>query len=210
MAALPQADQRISIHAPREGSDAEVRHFPASSLNFYPRSPRGERQAGTKKEPKNPTISIPAPREGSDWTSACRSPLSGLFLSTLPARGATYIRKAVILAVRNFYPRSPRGERRTTILAMRTFFASFLSTLPARGATRNPQTAAGNGYHFYPRSPRGERQREYAKQIPYIPFLSTLPARGATPGTLPGQKGLQISIHAPREGSDRSRATAIV
>ena len=33
------------------------------------------------------------------------------FLSTLPARGATLSLSSRLLGARNFYPRSPRGER---------------------------------------------------------------------------------------------------
>ena len=61
---------------------------------------------------------------------------------------------------------------------------------------------AGVGRHFDPRSPRGER-RLAARYSGYgTTFLSTLPARGAT-GSQPVNIPLgDISIHAPREGSD--------
>ena len=59
--------------------------------------------------------------------------------------------------------------------------SKFLSTLPARGAT------------FW----------ISVRSLKAWPFLSTLPARGATDGLLAeGDRG-HISIHAPREGSDR-------
>ena len=38
-------------------------------------------------------------------------------------------------------------------------------------------------------------------------FLSTLPVRGATVGVVSALRGVDISIHAPREGSD---STAIL
>ena len=150
-------------------------------------------------------ISIHAPREGSDRDSRAADVLASLFLSTLPARGAT--EKFEILPVE---------------------IKQFLSTLPARGAT-----LWGHGQHFsvqyfYPRSPRGERpakqpvgvcqrhisihapregsdlqnsQFEFANAI----FLSTLPARGATSSSAQQSTSAgQISIHAPREGSDQS------
>ena len=78
-----------------------------------------------------------------------------------------------------FYPRSPRGERQRT-----------------RKCSPTPQ-------NFYPRSPRGERHMlVYGLKLPDL-FLSTLPARGATLGRPPPLAGNIISIHAPREGSDR-------
>ena len=149
----------ISIHAPREGSDSLARcigvtvsnFYPRSprgerlthsrtarsvKLNFYPRSPRGERRQVRRAPGDHQAISIHAPREGSDpWPHSSLN-FSLVFLSTLPARGATAPQVAKVCHhVTNFYPRSPRGERR-----MNGFSASaFL--------------------HFYPRSPRGERQQ---------------------------------------------------
>ena len=41
-------------------------------------------------------------------------------------------------------------------------------------------------------------------------FQSTLPARGATPGRMEDPHDLQISIHAPRTGSDRDEAAEFV
>ena len=142
-------------------------------------------------------------------------PSSLLFLSTLPARGATkmhdYFTSCLPISIHapregsdrpcstythletNFYPRSPRGERQSYPY----FPASgsrFLSTLPARGATL---------LHFYPRSPRGERLEALPVEIKQkFAFLSTLPARGATHDIAFVDGRSVISIHAPREGSD--------
>ena len=55
---------------------------------------------------------------------------------------------------------------------------------------------------FYPRSPRGERLYDYGNNTAQFLFLSTLPARGATYDLNEDDKRLEISIHAPREGSD--------
>ena len=57
----------ISIHAPRTGSDV-LRFFIRISVN---------------------RISIHAPRTGSDGSTTSDTPLTLLFQSTLPARGAT-------------------------------------------------------------------------------------------------------------------------
>ena len=124
----------ISIHAPREGSDQRRQTLPPTAHYFYPRSPRGERQLRQAiaiqhilisiHAPREGSdlalalhdvvcfvISIHAPREGSDATSILFFPGSLLFLSTLPARGATPRPSAVQADRRYFYPRSPRGER---------------------------------------------------------------------------------------------------
>ena len=124
----------ISIHAPREGSDGADLLQKGFLENFYPRSPRGERQYCPVCRPVVEAISIHAPREGSDAVCAFAGPSRTIsihapregsdlfefflanqcseFLSTLPARGATFSSLPTIGGVDNFYPRSPRGERR--------------------------------------------------------------------------------------------------
>ena len=171
--------------------------------NFYPRSPRGERLELTVDGLTGEEISIHAPREGSDWAGILRMKGYAIFLSTLPARGATIGKPALleqtaeisIHAPREgsdafadkggnnrtyFYPRSPRGERQNQI------------SFPL------------GKYHFYPRSPRGERPLPRCPYSRISRFLSTLPARGATQGHVVGGLEEMISIHAPREGSDSS------
>ena len=127
----------------------------------------------------NLIISIHAPREGSDVIIFCSYIHLVPFLSTLPARGAT--------------PR-PRQSLHNR---------GFLSTLPARGATSPFSIKPHASTNFYPRSPRGERPSSSEMVPSSLLFLSTLPARGATerPPTIPNNPG-NISIHAPREGSD--------
>ena len=60
------AHPAISIHAPREGSDPQSGRIRCPISNFYPRSPRGERHF-----------------------EHFRKRDEAIFLSTLPARGAT-------------------------------------------------------------------------------------------------------------------------
>ena len=59
---------RISIHAPREGSDPTIIHSCAVRADFNPRSPRGERRLARFSAMPCNSISIHAPREGSDCT----------------------------------------------------------------------------------------------------------------------------------------------
>ena len=101
----------ISIHAPREGSDSTAETTDAMLFNFYPRSPRGERLE---------TAGIQGVHQ--------------VFLSTLPARGATRSTATMPHTLSNFYPRSPRGER-LMVSMISIPIPLFLSTLPARGAT---------------------------------------------------------------------------
>ena len=101
------------------------------------------------------------------------------FLSTLPARGATRIFKS---SVRPFFIsiHAPREGSDHSSSVRCLAIKLFLSTLPARGATDHEDDSAET-----------------------LGFLSTLPARGAT--TLDTQSDIValISIHAPREGSDK-------
>ena len=214
----------ISIHAPREGSDqrSPFLHTPGAlflstlpargatgricgtgllEINFYPRSPRGERLPAGCHCQKDQAISIHAPREGSDSVS---------FRS--------------VSASSHFYPRSPRGERPWRLSTTSTWLCSFLSTLPARGAT---QTFAGDppalkisihapregsdgrpgaGALRHGISIHAPREGSDSMSISFrssaMAFLSTLPARGATDNGGNTNESYAISIHAPREGSD--------
>ena len=57
---------RISIHAPRTGSDSSSSRATTRAINFNPRSPHGERHGTTENAPEVADISIHAPRTGSD------------------------------------------------------------------------------------------------------------------------------------------------
>ena len=149
--------RRISIHAPRTGSDWSGRDGLPAGEDFNPRSPHGERLASTTYARRSKrfqstlpargattaksrlctasTISIHAPRTGSDPLCGIHSPAKHTFQSTLPARGATQIKAWWLSLASHFNPRSPHGERRN-VSARRDHCNQFQSTLPARGATR--------------------------------------------------------------------------
>ena len=57
---------KISIHAPRAGSDVFPKRWIHEAINFNPRSPCGERRGYRSKELASKRISIHAPRAGSD------------------------------------------------------------------------------------------------------------------------------------------------
>ena len=147
----------ISIHAPRVGSD----------VGAHLLQHRAHR------------ISIHAPRVGSDRPSPSYKNLSVLFQSTLPAWGATSARMTCTAPIRNFNPRSPRGERLQRRIELIGGML-FQSTLPAWGATFGASSSM-------------TRQ---------VLFQSTLPAWGATGHLQPSRAHGLISIHAPRVGSD--------
>ena len=79
----------ISIHAPREGSDLLWEHWENLMGQFLSTLPARGATRSTRWGAFFGSISIHAPREGSDI-----KPVFGIFGRT-----------------KNFYPRSPRGER---------------------------------------------------------------------------------------------------
>ena len=152
-------DWRISIHAPREGSDSTRVAPRVRPDNFNPRSPRGERLQKVLDSLSTIGISIHAPREGSDLYL-----LSG------------------VSPILHFNPRSPRGERPAKYRYKVALHGDFNPRSP-RGERPNTRRGGGQGEHFNPRSPRGERRRRHGHINDHA----------------------QISIHAPREGSDAGR-----
>ena len=169
-------------------------------MHFNPRSPHGERHLALIHSDREKLISIHAPRTGSDssWGSICA-------------------------ATGHFNPRSPHGERPTP-KGGRQIFLAFQSTLPARGATviatafafapnisihaprtgsdmRRPAWRTCQSY-FNPRSPHGERRETYTRRKSRLYFNPRSPhgERLAIPRVQAFQS--DISIHAPRTGSD--------
>ena len=126
----------ISIHTLREEGDPPLTPALAMVANFYPRPPRGGRQLFTSRwaifwiflstpsarratvSPSRPAqagaISIHALREEGDRRRRRTRQAFGQFLSTPSARRATSCRAFFMTATTNFYPRPPRGGRRTS------------------------------------------------------------------------------------------------
>ena len=151
------------------------------------------------------TISIHAPRTGSD-TIAPESAIIYLY----------------------FNPRSPHGERRFVIAdcapnaaisihAPRTgsdvlllshwkYCLQFQSTLPARGATTGCPPTMTTPSDFNPRSPHGERRQE-ARRKGVHDISIHAPRTGSDIRKIDYIIHTLISIHAPRTGSD-SRAAS--
>ena len=125
-------------------------------IDFYPRSPCGERRRNGQNIKRRHNISIHALLAESDICASMG--IAGNF---------------------HFYPRSPCGERQNG------FCKSwqkqlFLSTLSLRRATGAVSRLYSNSIYFYPRSPCGERQVKLNRTASRITFLSTLSLRRAT------------------------------
>ena len=222
-AAVDVLRHKISIHAPRTGSDwyrdatrTDERRFqstlpargatcPPSGrapvlIYFNPRSPHGERH-------------VPPP-----CVAECVA-----FQSTLPARGATasIAGRNRLLDISIHAPRTGSDycdsyDDPDTVL--------FQSTLPARGATNDdflcppsepisihaPRTGSdltcaltGLVLRISIHAPRTGSDATASSALEKIgTFQSTLPARGATAEKCPPKTDRRISIHAPRTGSD--------
>ena len=214
---------RISIHAPRTGSDAYLCTPHGEEGNFNPRSPHGERQGAVRAAAEWRYFNPRSPH-GERLCNVTNTIYIFQFQSTLPARGATRASRSCPLC---------RG---------------FQSTLPARGATifvcsmadlfgisiHAPRTGSddmdvglgsfGSDISIHaPRTGSDRLRRWLCNQT--TSFQSTLPARGATtpkprrcvrtddfnPRSPHGErhnrrreegKEESISIHAPRTGSD--------
>ena len=78
---------------------------------FYPRSPYGERLGSFFNSPSSHSISIHALLTESDYSLVTIIPSNFSFLSTLSLRRATAPNHNPCSRSRNFYPRSPYGER---------------------------------------------------------------------------------------------------
>ena len=123
---------KISIHAPRVGSD------PVGSAAF-----------------RGAEISIHAPRVGSDCTQFQGHNV--LLISIHAPRVGSD--STVMWSIRPdtyFNPRSPGGERPWTMTST-TWVRRFQSTLPGWGATLSSTPSVIPPSHFNPRSPGGER-----------------------------------------------------
>ena len=174
------ASAEISIHAPRTGSDRHGLHGNAHTGDFNPRSPHGERRTSWESgsirrlhfNPRSPH----GERLRATRFSRCRRGIS----IHAPRTGSDGFADCIFRVIKNFNPRSPHGER-PRLTWWSELRKGFQSTLPARGATVRNQMRANRA----------------------IQFQSTLPARGATVKYVPIPLDMAISIHAPRTGSDK-------
>ena len=198
-----------------ETKQARLRHF-------NPRSPHGERRRGGAVLCAVTSISIHAPRTGSDRKDADQWKEWAISIHA-PRTGSDQIRRndTERAGISIHAPRTGSDtvgsyatpEEAISIHAPRTgsdarqlgslIFKIFQSTLPARGATRRRRREAHCRADFNPRSPHGERRRGTVPFPQISTFQSTLPARGATPKERKPTAFDLISIHAPRTGSDR-------
>ena len=206
---------------PAWGATPQVSTRLSASHDFNPRSPRGERPRRSRCSKIRSNFNPRSPR-GERHTSQDFGITDMQFQSTLPAWGATEA-PARLLRLRDFNPRSPRGERRRQKSGGRawenfnprsprgerreaTIFlvtaGRFQSTLPAWGATYR-SSLSSLSVQFQSTLPAwGATFVVVFIMIASLVFQSTLPAWGATVREQRCLGHEQISIHAPRVGSD--------
>ena len=191
----------ISIHALREEGDGHPYHKQPYKTDFYPRPPRGGRPWVSTTTPTPPAflstpsarrattparavcraslISIHALREEGDQKSFSKPAATAKFLSTPSARRATPWSEVLEIVNTDFYPRPPRGGRRSKALSSdaRT---PFLSTPSARRATTIACILGSNA--LFLSTPSARRATRVQKRPTHAPqeFLSTPSARRAT------------------------------
>ena len=148
------------------------------AVNFYPRSPCGERLHYDNYNLHCVEISIHALLAESDSQQPDGTTNTTYFYPRSPC-GERHTRGSEKMKLNNFYPRSPCGERPITI-TITCIVSRFLSTLSLRRATRRGASESIGTLHFYPRSPCGERRHWQVGQKRFLQFLSTLSLRRAT------------------------------
>ena len=177
---------------------------------FYPRSPCGERPAGSLAEvAKYATISIHALLAESDHNAHMSGTLRPAFLSTLSLRRATGYTAEYIERCEHFYPRSPCGERQFYVVTIFLMF-QFLSTLSLRRATTGKTGSRVLTKYFYPRSPCGERQLTRKNTSTKSHFYPRSPCGERPPLADGAQPDAAISIHALLAESDKTEAITVI
>ena len=151
------------------------------SAHFNPRSPHGERRAGESRLRRADSISIHAPRTGSDRSGAGRT--------------------AVHLPISIHAPRTG-----SDIINNSTFETIKISIHAPRTGSDRESPAHGAGLHYFnPRSPHGERHAPHQRRPSAFDFNHA--PRTGSDATLSRRFLLsEISIHAPRTGSDGNPA----
>ena len=187
----------ISIHALREEGDTLIYALADQQCDFYPRHPRGGRRAQRDVYRELCIfLSTPSARRA---TRESKTGKSRRVISIHALREEGDLRREIPLhALSDFYPRPPRGGRRSGREIVTTP-QLFLSTPSARRATlgwahlaalkaisihalREEGDASVNlqvqiDSNFYPRPPRGGRPRP-AKLPPSTPDFYPRPPRG--------------------------------
>ena len=151
-----------------------------SQKDFYPRPPRGGRRPVIFDVGLCVLISIHALREEGDrMHPELLGGSSMISIHALREEGDLPTKQVVRSAGINFYPRPPRGGRRSWFVSRYSGASISIHALREEGDAHrlsHPQSMR----YFYPRPPRGGRHRAEMEKLEAEQFLSTPSARRAT------------------------------
>ena len=168
----------ISIHAPRMGSDSQLHHLIDCRAYFNPRSPDGERRR--KRSTVTPFSNFnPRSPDGERHDSGVLHAVESMISIHAPRMGSDHAAySGTITAQISIHAPRMGSDHPTGIIS--TAKPLFQSTLPGWGATVSPMRYS----------------------TAFDRFQSTLPGWGATSCVRDNATCIDISIHAPRMGSD--------
>ena len=224
------AEQSISIHAPRMGSDAPFEHlhgrrsisihaprmgsdFPMSTISsivcdFNPRSPDGERPAYRMRFEVHPNDFNPRSPDGERPSSSSLVPVLWDFNPRSPdgERLADPLARLAFRGISIHAPRmgSDRGQRRH-----RPHRPDFNPRSPDGERPRAPRCSTRTSRYFNPRSPDGERRLRHRNTMVTEKFQSTLPGWGATESWFEGDGLCSFQSTLPGWGATRAVVRAV-
>ena len=125
----------ISIHAPRTGSDHTIQRGSYGAEYFNPRSPHGERPTQPSADHMALDISIHAPRTGSDPQRLLGAQTGFQISIHAPRTGSDVNVSYIVLMSVYISIHAPRTGSDASYVRIGDSSTIFQSTLPARGAT---------------------------------------------------------------------------
>ena len=199
---------RISIHAPRTGSDTGSASAWAQTAQFQSTLPaRGATPSG-QPEYASPQISIHAPRTGSDTSGMGRSMNSRIISIHAPRTGSDgeIDAQGNFIAISIHAPRT--GSDAQSCAIMKRLLVISIHA-PRTGSDSIRVCGYKNPEDFNPRSPHGERLDGLNAETAGFYFNPRSPHGERLTRRWHKWRGKHISIHAPRTGSDPQRSAGI-
>ncbi len=199
------ASTSISIHAPRGGSDTARSAGGNARRHFNPRSPWGERPfSDVGCLPESLLFQSTLPVGGA--TSNCQTCNQHCHISIHAPRGGSDACCKGYAGRWSISIHAPRGGSDYALIWNDFFRDQFQSTLPVWGATFC-KIYLCLFRQFQSTLPVGGATTLVVRDTQLFIFQSTLPVGGATHYGMDVSTAYQISIHAPRGGSDRKSRT---
>ena len=146
------------------------------------------------------TISIHAPRTGSDYRLATHPARREISIHA-PRTGSDGLQRRKPDGGADFNPRSPHGERLRAYRAAQ-FVAQISIHAPRTGSDISARTGRGQLINFNPRSPHGERPCRHRPRLDGQQDFNPRSPHGERQLVCLQFNVSEISIHAPRTGSD--------